>query len=107
MCHAPYTNADRNTNYRGGKSPRQTAICVGCKFYASIHEPTFQDYAFQLFTSRPILRWDNAPHYPDIKTAPYHFHNENEQIEASPLTGNPAEDLQSVLQEIERFLTSE
>jgi hypothetical protein len=25
------------------------------------HETAFQDYAYQLFTDHPILRWDNAP----------------------------------------------
>jgi len=24
------------------------------------HEPAFQDYAYQLFTDHPVLRWDNA-----------------------------------------------
>lgn len=57
------------------------------------HEATFQDYAFQLFTNSPVLRWDNAPHYPDIATAPHHFHNEHQQVVESPLTGNPMQDL--------------
>lgn len=30
-----------------------------------LHEtPTFRSYAYQFFTNHPILRWDNAPHYP-------------------------------------------
>jgi hypothetical protein len=57
------------------------------------HESTFQDYAYQLFTDRPILRWDNAPHYPHIPTAPHHFHGEDEAVTDSPLTGGPIADL--------------
>jgi hypothetical protein len=38
------------------------------------HEPAFRDYAYRLFTTQPILRWDNAPHYPHISTSPHHFH---------------------------------
>ncbi len=25
-----------------------------------------QDYAYQRFSDRPLLRWDNAPHYPNV-----------------------------------------
>jgi len=39
------------------------------------HEPVFQDYAYQLFTDHPVLRWDNAPHFPRITTEPHHFHS--------------------------------
>ena len=69
------------------------------------HEPVFQDYAYQLFTDRPLLRWDNSPHYPDIATAPHHFHNEREEVDESPLTGSPVEDLRYVLGEIEQWLS--
>lgn len=69
------------------------------------HEVDFQDYAFQLFTDHPILRWDNAPHYPAISTAPHHFHNENGEVTESPLTGRPMQDLKQVLGEIEKWLS--
>lgn len=42
------------------------------------HEPAFQDYAYQLFSDRPLLRRDNTPHYPNVATAPHHFHDEAE-----------------------------
>ncbi|MBE7470561.1 MAG: hypothetical protein DPW09_31860 [Anaerolineae bacterium] len=70
------------------------------------HEATFQDYAYQLFTDHPILRWDNAPHYPQISTAPHHFHDEIGQVGDSPLSGKPLEDLKIVLAEIEKWLAS-
>lgn len=69
------------------------------------HEVDFQDYAFQLFTDHPILRWDNAPHYPDISTAPHHFHNESGTVSESMLTGQPLQDLMVVLAEIEGWLS--
>ncbi len=69
------------------------------------HEPAFQDYAYQLFTDRPVLRWDNSPHYPDIATAPHHFHNEREEVDESPLIGSPVEDLRYVLGDIEQWLS--
>lgn len=70
------------------------------------YEAAFQDYAYQLFTDHPILRWDNAPHYPSISTAPHHFHGETGQVGDSPLAGKPVEDLKLVLAEIEKWLAS-
>jgi len=69
------------------------------------HEPGLQAYAYQLFTDHPLLRWDNAPHYPQIETSPHHSHDEHGALKPSPLKGNPIADLRVVLQEVERFLS--
>jgi len=63
-------------------------------------EPQLLDYAYQFFSARPILRWDNAPHYPRIDTAPHHFHDERDQVTPSPLSGDPLPDLQLILAHI-------
>ncbi len=65
---------------------------------------SYQDYAYQLFTDHPLLRWDNAPHYPAIHTAPHHFHDENNKVNSSPLTGDVEQDLKWALSEIENWL---
>jgi hypothetical protein len=62
-------------------------------------------YSYQLFTDKPILRWDNAPHFPPLKSFPHHFHEEPGKIEESPLTGDPAQDLPRILIEVGDFLT--
>ena len=67
-------------------------------------EPEFQDYAYQVFTSVPLLRWDNAPHYNYLSTAPHHFHGEREKVHESSLTGNIQQDLRTVLQEIAEWM---
>jgi hypothetical protein len=54
-------------------------------------------YSYQLFTDKPIIRWDNAPHYPKIKTYPHHSHNKDGNVVESELTGIPVEDLKVVL----------
>ena len=43
-------------------------------------EPESLDYAYQLFTTVPLLRWDNAPHYEHLSTAPHHFHDEQGKV---------------------------
>lgn len=68
------------------------------------HEAAFQDYAYQLFTNRPILRWDNAPHYPNQTTAPHHFHDEDGAVLDSPLVGHLTDDLNLVLATVENWI---
>lgn len=78
------------------------------RFQVWLHiEPAFQDYAYQLFTDRPLLRWDNAPHYPRISTSPHHFHDENNQVGESPLDGDPRQDLALVLAHMEQWFAQQ
>lgn len=50
-------------------------------------------YAYQLFSNAPIIRWDNSPHYPKIKTHPHHFHTNDGDVVESELTGDVIADL--------------
>ena len=67
-------------------------------------EPETLDYAYQLFTTVPLLRWDNAPHYGQLANAPHHFHDEQGDVYDSPLTGNIKQDLRIVLREIRKWM---
>lgn len=62
-------------------------------------------YSYQLFHERPIIRWDNAPHFPSLTTFPHHFHDQNDKIKASNLMGDIIKDIDYVLGEIKRLLT--
>ena len=62
-------------------------------------------YSYQLFHERPIIRWDNAPHFPSVTTFPHHFHDQNDKIKASNLMGDIIKDIDYVLGEIKRLLT--
>ena len=61
-------------------------------------------YSYQLFHDRPIIRWDNAPHFPSVTTFPHHFHDQNDKIKASNLTGDIIEDIDYVLGKIKQLL---
>ena len=63
-------------------------------------------YSYQLYTDHPIVRWDNAPHYPEIPTLPHHFHNKEGKVEVSPLQGSIFDDLDNVLKMIKSILIS-
>jgi hypothetical protein len=67
-------------------------------------DKNFERYSFQLYSDRPLLRWDNAPHYPDLSNSPHHFHDQNENVHPSALTGNLLDDFDIVLQEIKAFM---
>jgi hypothetical protein len=69
--------------------------------------PSLLDYSYQLFSDCPIWRWDNAPHYPHISSAPNHFHDEQGKILESDLTGNPDIGLPIVLSAIEKWFTDQ
>jgi len=61
-------------------------------------------YSYQLFSNTPIIRWDNSPHYPKIKTHPHHFHAVDSKITESELTGNVIVDIKNMLQNITKFI---
>ena len=61
-------------------------------------------YSCQLFTDRPIIRWDNAPHFPALRSFPHHFHEETGGVKESALTGDPVQDLPHVLTQVRDFL---
>jgi hypothetical protein len=83
-------------------------LSLGYNLQIWVHDGrTFQRYAYQLFTDRPILRWDNAPHHPEIGGFPHHFHDESGREFPSALTGNPLVDVPVILDKIARFLERE
>jgi hypothetical protein len=63
-------------------------------------------YSYQLFTDHPMVRWDNAPHFPSIETFPHHYHNLKGEVEPSPLKGLIYEDLNYVLENVQTILIS-
>ncbi len=61
-------------------------------------------YSYQLFSSEPLIRWDNAPHYPDVQSFPHHFHSGSEEVKESKLTGNIEKDIIIVLTHIKHYI---
>ena len=61
-------------------------------------------YSYQLFTDRPIMRWDNAPHFPTLQNFPHHSHDEAGEIDESNLIGDPVQDLPNVLNHVRALL---
>jgi len=63
-------------------------------------------YSYQLFTTQAIARWDNEPHFPNIKTFPHHFHDVSGTAFESDLTGHLEKDLKLVLLKVKGFLST-
>ena len=61
------------------------------------------DYAYQLFTTVPLLRWDNKEEFRHLATYPHH-HDEHGLVKSSPLVGDPIKDIEVVLQKVSEFL---
>ncbi len=62
------------------------------------------DYAYQLFTDVPLLRWDNKEEFSHLETYPHHHHDTEGCVHSSPLTGEPMQDVEIVLQAVRAFL---
>jgi len=63
-------------------------------------------YSYQLYSNKPIMRWDNSPHFPGIENFPHHFHDEVDKVMSSNLTGNATKDLIIVLNEVKKYYDS-
>ena len=62
------------------------------------------DYAYQLFTDVPLVRWDNKEEFRHLATYPHHHHDAQGHVRPSPLGGKPLQDIGIVLQEVAAFL---
>ncbi len=65
------------------------------------------DYAYQLFSHVPLLRWDNKEEFPLLATFPHHHHDEQGKVKPSPLLGEPLKDINIVLAEVSKFFRME
>ena len=54
-------------------------------------------YSYQELADKPLRRWDNAPHFPNLPNFPHHHHDSQGNITESSLTGDPTMDLAQVL----------
>ena len=68
-------------------------------------DKNLERYSFQLYSDRPLLRWDNVPHDPGLPNFPHHFHDQNENVSASTLTGNLLNDFDIVMTGIRKFMS--
>ena len=62
------------------------------------------DYAYQLFTDVPLLRWDNKEEFRHLETYPHHHHDVEGHVHTSPLIGEPVQDIGVVLQAVMALL---
>jgi len=65
------------------------------------------DYAYQLFTDVPLLRWDNKEEFRHLATYPHHYHDEQGNVKPSPLAGDPIRDIEIVLRAVAEFIAGE
>jgi hypothetical protein len=60
-------------------------------------------YSYQLFSSKPIGRWDNSPHFSGLENFPHHFHDESDSTKSSKLIGDIFLDLNVVLRAVRKY----
>ena len=67
-------------------------------------DKNLERYSFQLYGDRPLLRWDNAPHYPGLPNFTHHFNDQDEKVSFSTLTGNLLNNFDLVIAEVKKFM---
>jgi hypothetical protein len=60
-------------------------------------------YAYQLYGTEAIARWDNEPHYPRLRNYPHHFHH-SKKVKPSNLSGDPKQDIKEIVAGIAELL---
>ncbi|MFX0173455.1 MAG: DUF6516 family protein [Candidatus Hodarchaeota archaeon] len=72
---------------------------MGFEFVVSKADSPVKDkYSYYFIIDDKIIRWDNAPHHPKIKTFPHHLHIDSKVSESQEPT------LKYVLNYIKKFL---
>ena len=107
---ASIDSIDIERTTRGRNAIRIISTLVnGLRFQIRLHQiPGSTDigYSYQIFSSRPLFRWDNARHHIHLtKNFPHHFHNKFDEVTSSNLSGDVIADLPEVLLEIQRILS--
>ena len=76
----------------------------GIQFQARIYfNKGHIDYAYQVFTDKPVMRWDNKEEFSHLTTFPHHFHDPYGNVRASDLKGDPIQDIQFILTAISDY----
>lgn len=68
------------------------------------HNSGHIDYAYQLFSDEPLLRWDNKEEFHHLDSYPHHHHDDKGNVTVSSLNGDPMQDLPMVLKRVEEYI---
>jgi len=69
------------------------------------YNETLQKYSYTVIRSgQRVIGWDNAKHHVNISSYPHHYHGIDGAIEASPLSGDPLQDIISVMSQLKNTL---
>ncbi len=61
--------------------------------------PALRRYAYHVYKgNRTIVRWDNSPHYPQIRTFPHHVHKRTRILQSHEMN------VEEVLSELEKMI---
>ncbi len=110
IAQAEFSAIVTNTTYIGGtsSSPNKLRIALIDGSFMDIWLSADGDYAFHWERRRQtgqMYRWDNAPHYPTIRTFPAHFHDGDEStVMESHLNANPEVAFREVLEFVRKQL---
>ena len=69
------------------------------------YNDTLGKYSYTLVRQKKrVIGWDNAPHHPGLPRFPHHFHCEDGSVEPSPFSGDPEQDIATVVTAVNAIL---
>jgi hypothetical protein len=84
---------------------KQRVVLEGGYLLDLYFNETLGKYSYTLVQgARRIIGWDNASHHPGLANFPHHFHRQDGVVVSSPLTGNPKQDIELVVADLNEFL---
>jgi len=76
----------------------------GGYFVDLYYNATLGKYTYALIHSgRRVIGWDNARHHPGLAHFPHHVHRPDGSVEPSSLVGDPEQDMDMVIAEVNAF----
>jgi len=101
-----FMRIDENSAYIKGELYLNTGFVLHMAEFVSLQNEQLirEKYRYHLQDAhqRRIARWDNAPHYPGVRTFPNHRHGSDDRVEASEPMTLPLvlENLETILKDI-------
>ncbi|PSR21462.1 MAG: hypothetical protein C7B45_10560 [Sulfobacillus acidophilus] len=97
VCQETFPELVREVYIQDSRRNRIRIILVDGSFI-DIHQYPEQRYSVHWERQGVSYRFNNAPHWDHIETAPHHFHDADQSVHPSPIAGITPSDITKVLQ---------
>ncbi len=106
LCEEAFPNLVERVYVQDPRRNRLRVDLVDGSFI-DIHQNPGGRYSVHWQQHGKTYRFNNAPHWDEVETAPHHFHDADHSVHPSPITGITAQDVTTVLQFVSQQIFNE